>query len=77
MVIVEGDSEQMINEQSTRVIVDPIDVRLPVEMAGRVKEIAAEQRKQVAGQPYFWNGLNYSVTTLAISRTPVDESPEV
>lgn len=78
MVIVEGDGEQVINEQSIRVIVDPIDVQLPAEMAGWVKEIRAEQkRKQDVGQAYFWNGLNYAVTALTISRTPVDESPEV
>lgn len=78
MLVVEGDGEQVINEQSVRIIVDPVDVGLPDEMVAWRDEIAAEQeRKRAAGEPSFWNGPNYAVSGFTISRTPRDEAPEV
>ncbi|WP_202918991.1 hypothetical protein [Saccharothrix deserti] len=78
MVVVEGDGEQVINEQSVRVVVDPAPVVLPDEMAAWRDEVAAEQeRRRDAGEHSFWNGPNYAVTSFTASRTALDESPEV
>ena len=78
VLVVEGDGEQVIDQQSVRVIVDPEHVALPAEMAPWVDEVTAEQeRRKSLGEPYFWNGPVYAVTGLTISRTPVDEDPEV
>jgi hypothetical protein len=77
MVIVEGDGEQVINEQSVRLVIDPVPVELPAELAVWRAEIEAEQeRRQAAGEQFFWNGLNYAVCGLVISRTAVSELPE-
>jgi hypothetical protein len=78
LVIMEGDGEQVINEQSVRLVVDPVDVRVPAEMAQWVEEVRVEEeRKKAAGLPHFWNGPNYAVTGLTVSRTMIDESPEI
>lgn len=78
MMVVEGDGEQVINEQAVRIIVDPVEVTLPAEMASWRDEIAAEQdRRRAAGETAFWNGPNYAVSGFTISRTLLDEAPEV
>jgi hypothetical protein len=77
-VIVEGDGEQIIDQQSIHVLVDAGQVELPDEMRAWVEEIQQEQdRKKAAGQTHFWNGPVYAVTGFSISRTPIDERPEV
>ncbi|WP_211363546.1 hypothetical protein [Saccharothrix saharensis] len=78
MLIVEGDGEQVINEQSVRVVVDHDPVELPAEMVPWRDEVAAEQeRRRAAGEHAFWNGPNYAVSGFTVSRTALDESPEV
>jgi hypothetical protein len=78
MLVVEGDGEQVINEQSIRIVIDPVDVELPAEMTAWRSEIAAaEEAKRSRGEQFFWNGPNYAVTGLVVSRTNLNEAPEV
>jgi hypothetical protein len=77
MQIVEGDGEQVISEQSVRIIIDPEEVELPEELAEWRAEIAEEQeRKRERGEHFFWNGPRYAVTGLTVSRTATSELPE-
>ncbi|WP_207926704.1 hypothetical protein [Actinocrispum wychmicini] len=77
MLVVEGDGEQVINEQSIRIVIDPVDVELPDEMAAWRAEVAREQQaRRDRGEQFFWNGPNYAVTGLVVSRTTVNEAPE-
>src|SRR5690348_3656866 len=76
--ILEGDGEQVINEQSIQIRIDPEDVVLPAEMAEWRQEFLDEQEeKKRKSQDYFWNGLNYAVAHFGVSRSVIDEDPEV
>lgn len=76
--ILEGDGEIDIREDMVRVIVDHVDVELPEELSEWRAEIHAEQEKnKKMGARYLWNGLNYAVSDLIISRHGIDETPEV
>ena len=78
MRILEGDGEQVINEQSVHIVINPIDVQLPAEMEQWRQEFAAEQKARAElGEQHFFNGPNYALEQLVASRTPIDESPEV
>lgn len=78
LIIVEGDGDNVIHEQATRVIVEPTNVILPEEMDLWRQEIEQEQvTRESVGRDFHWNGLIYAVSGLSVSRFGVDESPEI
>lgn len=78
LCIVEGDGDQVINEQSCRVVVTHEEVHLPAEVAAWRREIEQDQDiRRVHGRQHHWNGLRYAVTGLTVSRTVIDECPEI
>ncbi|MEU9240403.1 hypothetical protein [Streptomyces sp. NPDC048385] len=78
-LIVEGDGEQAIAPESVRVQVLEGEVVLPEEMAPWRAEIAeAEEQAETNGiRVRTWNGPRYAVESLEISRTALEEQPEV
>lgn len=77
-VILEGDGESPIKEESIDVIVDHAMVKLPAEMAQWREELASElDRKRKSGASPHWNGPNYAVSGFTISRHPTTEEPEI
>jgi hypothetical protein len=77
-VIVEGDGEHEIDRARVRVLVNPIQVRLPDELSEWRDEVAREQaRRKAAGDSHAWNGANYAVDDLIVSRAGPQELPEV
>ena len=78
MLVVEGDGEQVIDEQNVHVIVDPKPVVLPSEMqAWRAEILRDQQQRAQAAHQHFWNGLNYAVSEFSVARTVHDEEPEI
>lgn len=77
-LIVEGDGEQPISPDSIYVHVLQDEVALPSGMAPWRDEIAVEsERLREEGRTPLWNGPRYAVEAVDISRTPLDEHPEV
>ncbi|MFJ5777060.1 hypothetical protein [Streptomyces sp. NPDC093094] len=78
-LIVEGDGEQVIAPESVRVQVLDGVVVLPAEMVPWRAEIEAEEsRAETSGTGVrTWNGPRYAVDGLEISRTALEEHPEV
>jgi hypothetical protein len=76
VLIVEGDGQQVIDEQAVRVVVDPSEVSLPDDVA-LVREEVSEQQdsRRRKGLQAHWNGPSYAVTGLSIDRSGIDESP--
>lgn len=78
VLIVEGDGQQVIDEQAVRVIVDPAMVTLPDDVAQLRQDIAEQQRqRRRAGLHAHWNGPSYAVTGLSVERNGIDEAPGV
>ncbi|WP_250030266.1 hypothetical protein [Paractinoplanes maris] len=78
LLIVEGDGEQVIDEQRVSVRIEPRFVEVPDEVAAWAHEIGKEQdRLEAEGRQRFWNGKNYAVKGLTISRTIDEERPEI
>ncbi|PRX97691.1 hypothetical protein CLV72_10541 [Allonocardiopsis opalescens] len=76
--IVEGDGERAIEEENVRVMVDPVEVELPLALARDREKIAAEQeRLRATGRDHAWIGLRYAVDDLVISRIGPQEHPTV
>jgi len=76
--IVEGDGAQVIDEQRMSVIVNHEFAALPDDFRPWTEEIAAEQEERSGrGEQAFWNGPNYAVEGLSISRSALDELPEI
>ena len=76
--IIEGDGEQVIDEQNIHIIIDSQPVKLPAEMTAWRRAIIREQRVLAAeGRQHFWNGKNYAVSGFAVSRKIADEEPEI
>lgn len=76
--ILEGDGEHAIDESDVRVLVNPVDVQLPGELAEWRASIAIEQaRRREVGERYAWNGASYAVEDLIIERVGPRESPAV
>ena len=77
-LIVEGDGTQVIDEQRVSVMVTHQPVEVPAEIQPWIDEVAQEQAaRRQRGEQSFWNGPNYAVEGLVVSRSPLDEFPEV
>lgn len=77
-LIVEGDGESPIPPETVYVRVLDDEVELPADMVGWRDEIAAEMgRMRAEGRTPLWNGPRYAVESFDISRTSLDETPEV
>ncbi|PBC61887.1 hypothetical protein BKI49_23165 [Streptomyces sp. Tue6028] len=77
-LIVEGDGESPVPPETIYVQVLEDEVRLPPDMAGWRDEIAEEsERLRAEGRTPLWNGPRYAVESFDISRTALDERPEV
>jgi hypothetical protein len=78
VLIVEGDGQQVIDEQAVRVIIDPQKVKLPDDIALLRQEVIKRQgERRARGQHAHWNGRTYAVAELAVQRLGIDESPGV
>lgn len=78
MFVLEGDGEQVIDEQSILVRVEPESVQLPEEMEQWRQEFLAEQQaRKERAENYFWNGPSYAIADFSVARTIIDEEPEV
>ncbi|MER8236184.1 hypothetical protein ACIRQY_23310 [Streptomyces sp. NPDC101490] len=77
-LIVEGDGETPISPPSVHIQVLDDEVVLPSEITHWREEIEAESaRLRAEGKNPIWNGPRYAVESFAVSRTPLDEQPEV
>ncbi|MFE1308167.1 hypothetical protein [Streptomyces sp. NPDC058755] len=77
-LIVEGDGETPIPAETIFVHVLDEDVRLPADMKPWRDEIATEsEHLRAEGRTPLWNGPRYAVESFDISRTSLDETPEV
>ncbi len=77
-LIVEGDGESVITSEAIHIQVLDDEIALPADMAGWREEIAAESdRLQAEGRTPVWNGPRYAVEAFGISRSALDEHPEV
>lgn len=77
-LIVEGDGEASIPAGAVRIEVLDEEIELPGEMARwrtEVEEDAARAREEGRTPP--WNGPRYAVESFGVSRTALDEQPEV
>ncbi|MGR6971509.1 hypothetical protein ACU639_18310 [Streptomyces cynarae] len=77
-LIVEGDGESPIPPETVHVSVLDGEVELPSDMVGWRDEITEEsERLRTEGRTPLWNGPRYAVESLDISRTALEETPEV
>ncbi|WP_405861698.1 hypothetical protein OG407_26120 [Streptomyces sp. NBC_01515] len=77
-LIVEGDGESPIPAQAVYIQVLDQGIELPSDMAGWWAEIEEEsERLRAEGRTPLWNGPRYAVETLDVSRTALEEQPEV
>ncbi|WP_328398890.1 hypothetical protein OHS70_18505 [Streptomyces sp. NBC_00390] len=77
-LIVEGDGESTIGAEAVHIQVVDEEVDLPPDMAGWRNEIEAESaRLQAENGTPVWNGQRYAVEALDVSRTALEEQPEV
>ncbi|MFI8188424.1 hypothetical protein ACIF8T_06430 [Streptomyces sp. NPDC085946] len=77
-LIVEGDGDSPIPPEAVFVHVLDEEVRLPPDMAPWRDEIAEEsEHLRAEGRTPLWNGPRYAVESFDISRTPLDETPQV
>ncbi|MFB7941514.1 hypothetical protein ACWENA_09200 [Streptomyces sp. NPDC004779] len=78
-LIVEGDGDRPIAPDSVHVQVLDGEIELPAELASWRAEIEAEEaRAEAAGERRpVWNGERYAVESVDVTRTPLDEAPEV
>lgn len=77
-LIVEGDGESSISPESVYIQVLDEEIELPSDMAGWRAELEEENaRGRTEGRAPMWNGPRYAVESLDVSRTALDEHPEV
>ncbi|OEJ26071.1 hypothetical protein BGM19_19225 [Streptomyces agglomeratus] len=77
-LIVEGDGQAVITSEAVHIQVLDEEISLPPDMAGWREEIEAESELSGAeGLTPVWNGPRYAVEAFDISRTALDERPEV
>jgi hypothetical protein len=77
-MIIEGDGEQVINEQNIHITIESKPVSLPVEMRRWRAELLREHKLRAAeAKQHFWNGKNYAISEFSVARTAIDEEPEI
>ncbi len=77
-LIVEGDGESTITADAVHIQVLDDEAVLPPEMAVWRDEIeAGSAQLQAEGRTPVWNGPRYAVEAFGVSRTALDEQPEV
>ncbi|MFE9722065.1 hypothetical protein ACFYQ5_00270 [Streptomyces sp. NPDC005794] len=77
-LIVEGDGESSIPAEAVYIHVLDGEIELPSDMAGWRTEVEAEStRLRAENRTPVWNGPRYAVESFGISRTALDEQPEV
>ncbi|MGF1429876.1 hypothetical protein [Kitasatospora sp. LaBMicrA B282] len=77
-LIVEGDGEAPIPPEGVHIQVLDGQTTLPAEIAHWWDEIEAEsERLRAEGRTPIWNGPRYAVESFDITRTPVEEHPEI
>jgi hypothetical protein len=77
-LIVEGDGESSIPAEAVYIQVLDEEIELPSDMVGWRAEIEAESaRLRAEGRTPLWNGPRYAVESFDVSRTALDEHPEV
>ena len=77
-LIVEGDGESSVPAEAVHIQVLDEEVALPSDMVAWRAEIEEESaRLQAGGRPPLWNGPRYAVESFDITRTALDEHPEV
>jgi hypothetical protein len=77
-MLVEGDGTRTISEDRIHIIVDSSKAHLPADLAKWRAEIAEQQESQrVIGKKHYWNGQTYAVESFTISRTELEEHPEL
>lgn len=77
-LIVEGDGESSIPAEAVHVRVLDAEIELPSDMDGWRAEIEGEsERLRAEGRTPLWNGPRYAVESFDISRTALEEQPEV
>ncbi|MFJ9894093.1 hypothetical protein ACIQPR_12265 [Streptomyces sp. NPDC091280] len=77
-LIVEGDGESSIPTQSVYIQVLDQEIELPPDMVDWRSEIEEEStRLRAEGRTPLWNGPRYAVERVDISRTALDEQPEI
>lgn len=77
-LIVEGDGESPIPPETVYVHVRDDEIELPPDMRPWRSEIAAESEQlRAEGRTPLWNGPRYAVEAFDISRTALEERPEV
>lgn len=78
LLILEGDGSVPINEESVRVLVGDELAVIPPEIEEWRQEIARTQiERERNGKQHFWNGPNYAVAGLTVSREGISEAPEI
>jgi hypothetical protein len=77
-LIVQGDGESAIPAEAVYIQVLDQTIELPSGMVGWRAEIEAEStRLRAEGRTPLWNGPRYAVESFDVSRTALDEQPEV
>lgn len=78
LYIIDGNGESRYRPENVEISVLPEALELPTELMAIRNEIEArELRKKELNGRYFWNGLNYAVSSFAVSRTGLTEESEV
>lgn len=77
-LIVEGDGESSIPGEAVYIQVLDEAIELPAEVTEWRAEIESEsERLRAEGRTPLWNGPRYAVESFDVSRTALDEHPEV
>jgi hypothetical protein len=77
-LIVEGDGDSAIAAEAVHIQVLDEEVALPAEMAGWRAEIEDESAlREADGRTPVWNGPRYAVESFDVSRTALEEHPQV
>ena len=78
LYVIEGDGEQVIDEQSIDIIIDSADVHVPPEVLEWKEEIRRrEHQKRARGEDFLWNGKRYAVVGFSSYRVGIEEAPAV
>lgn len=77
-LVIEGSGEETIDEQRVKTQVMQGKLQVPDQVREWRAEIEKEQlRNRRTQQAHFWNGPKYAIERFTVSRTPLDEDPEI